>query len=180
MNLFHTYNITLWGAVGQIKNLFMKHFVPSVKFLQKNQAIEIFYNMVSFWNVLFPGVLPACLYKRAVLALECAVQIVGDRLQEAILTTAVFPGSFDPPTYGHLNIIERASTLFDRIDVVIAVNPDKRYLFTAQERCAMLEELTSPFKNVSVHVCDTLIVEYCRRVGARVLLRGIRNTMDFS
>lgn len=93
---------------------------------------------------------------------------------------AVFPGSFDPPTFGHLNIIERCSRLFDEIDVVVAVNPDKKYLFSAEERLSMLTELTEDFSNVSVHVCNTLISDYCRKVGAKVLLRGIRNTNDFS
>ncbi len=93
---------------------------------------------------------------------------------------AVFPGSFDPPTFGHLNIIDRCSRLFDNIDVVISVNPDKKYLFSDEERFNMLTEITSAYKNVSVHICNTLISDYCRKVGARVLLRGIRNTNDFS
>ena len=96
------------------------------------------------------------------------------------MTKAVFAGSFDPPTYGHLNIIERTSRLFDSIDVAIAVNPDKQYLFSDKERLDMLRELTSGFRNVSVHTCSTLVVEYCRKVGANVLLRGIRNSNDFS
>jgi pantetheine-phosphate adenylyltransferase len=96
------------------------------------------------------------------------------------MTTAVFPGSFDPPTYGHLNIIERASRLFDSIDVVIAVNPNKQYLFTDDERFEMMKTLTQPYHNVSVHECSTLIVDYCRQVKANVLLRGIRNTNDFA
>ncbi|MBQ6567023.1 MAG: pantetheine-phosphate adenylyltransferase [Treponema sp.] len=96
------------------------------------------------------------------------------------MITAVFPGSFDPPTYGHLNIIERTCRLFDRIDVAISINPDKTCLFSAGERLAMLKELTKGFDNVQVHTCNTLIVDYCRAVGAKVLLRGIRNTTDFS
>lgn len=93
---------------------------------------------------------------------------------------AVFPGSFDPPTLGHLNIIERCSRLFDSIDVVISVNPDKKYLFSQDERFDMLKKITQDFKNVSVHTCTTLISDYCKKVGAKVLLRGIRNTNDFS
>ena len=96
------------------------------------------------------------------------------------MITAVFPGTFDPPTYGHLNIIERTCRLFDRIDVAISINPDKTCLFSAEERLAMLKELTKGFDNVQVHTCNTLIVDYCRAVGATVLLRGIRNTNDFS
>ena len=96
------------------------------------------------------------------------------------MITAVFPGSFDPPTYGHLNIIERTSRLFDKIDVVISINPDKKYLFSETERYEMLKELTEMYDNVEVHTCNTLIVNYCRKVDAKVLLRGIRNTNDFS
>lgn len=96
------------------------------------------------------------------------------------MTTAVFPGSFDPPTYGHLNVIERASRLFDSIDVVVSVNPDKQYLFSDSERVEMLRELTKSYRNVSVHKCGTLIVDYCSKTGAKVLLRGIRGANDFS
>lgn len=96
------------------------------------------------------------------------------------MVSAVFPGSFDPPTYGHLNVIERAASLFDKIDVLVSVNPGKTSLFSADERVALLKEMTKGFKNVEVHACDTLVVEYARKVGAKALLRGIRNTPDFS
>jgi pantetheine-phosphate adenylyltransferase len=96
------------------------------------------------------------------------------------VTTAVFPGSFDPPTYGHMNIIERASKLFDKIDVVIAVNSGKKYLFSDQERFDFLEKLTEKYDNVSVHKCFGLVVDYCKLVNANVLLRGIRNSNDFA
>jgi len=96
------------------------------------------------------------------------------------MVTAVFPGSFDPPTYGHLNVIERASALFDTIDVLVSINPGKNSLFSAEERVSLLKELTKNFKNVQVHSCDTLVVEYARKIGAKALLRGIRNANDFS
>lgn len=96
------------------------------------------------------------------------------------MSIAVFPGSFDPPTNGHLNIIQRASTMFDSIDVVIAVNSEKKYLFSQEERFSMLKELVKPYKNVSVHIWEGLIVNYAKKTGARILLRGIRNTIDFS
>lgn len=96
------------------------------------------------------------------------------------MTTAVFPGSFDPPTYGHLNIIERSSRLFDRIDVVVSVNINKQTLFSPEERYAMLKALTEPYQNVTVHLCDTLIVEYAKNIGAKALLRGVRNMNDFA
>ena len=96
------------------------------------------------------------------------------------MTKAVFPGSFDPMTNGHINIIQRAAKLFDEIDVVIAVNDDKKYLFSTEERLSLVQELIMPFRNVSVHVWDGLIVEYAKQTGAKVLIRGIRNMNDFS
>ena len=96
------------------------------------------------------------------------------------MSTAVFPGSFDPPTLGHLNIIERASKLFDSLDVLISVNPDKKCLFNEDERFSLLKEITAGYKNVTVHKWDSLVVNYCKKVGAKVLLRGIRNINDFS
>ncbi|MBQ7158574.1 MAG: pantetheine-phosphate adenylyltransferase [Treponema sp.] len=96
------------------------------------------------------------------------------------MTTAVFPGSFDPPTYGHLNIIERASKLFDSVDVVIAVNPKKHSLFTADERLSLIKQLTKDFENVTVHEWEGLVVNYAKKNGANILLRGIRNTNDFA
>lgn len=96
------------------------------------------------------------------------------------MTKAIFPGSFDPPTNGHLNIIQRASRIFDSIDVVIAVNSTKKCLFTAEERLLMFQELIKPYKNVSVHTYSGLIVDYAKQNDARVLIRGIRNTVDFA
>ncbi|MCI5645342.1 pantetheine-phosphate adenylyltransferase [Treponema porcinum] len=96
------------------------------------------------------------------------------------MTKAVFPGSFDPMTNGHINIIQRAAKLFDEIDVVIAVNDDKKYLFSTEERLSLVQELIMPFRNVSVHTWDGLIVEYAKQTGAKVLIRGIRNMNDFS
>ena len=96
------------------------------------------------------------------------------------MTKAVFPGTFDPMTNGHINIIQRAAKLFDEIDVVIAVNDDKKYLFSTEERLSLVQELIMPFRNVSVHVWDGIIVEYAKQTGAKVLIRGIRNMNDFS
>lgn len=93
---------------------------------------------------------------------------------------AVFAGSFDPPTNGHLDIIQRASSLFDNVDVVISVNPEKHYLFTEEERKSMMDELVKEFPNVTVHICNSLIVNYAKQIGAKVLIRGIRSTNDFS
>lgn len=96
------------------------------------------------------------------------------------MTKAVFPGTFDPTTYGHLNIIERVSRLFDEVDVVVSVNPEKKCLFSEEERVGMMKELTKGYPNVTVHSWNSLIADYCKKVGASVLVRGIRNSMDFS
>ncbi|MBQ1629109.1 MAG: pantetheine-phosphate adenylyltransferase [Treponema sp.] len=93
---------------------------------------------------------------------------------------AIFPGTFDPPTNGHINIIQRASKLFDKIDVVIAVNKAKNCLFSPEERLDFLKELVRPYKNVTVHTFSGLIVDYASQKGANVLIRGIRNSIDFS
>ena len=93
---------------------------------------------------------------------------------------AVFPGSFDPPTNGHLDIIHRASKLFDNLDVLISVNPNKQYMFSEQERLDMLSTLLKDYKNVQIHVWEGLIVNYAKQVGANVLIRGIRSINDFS
>jgi pantetheine-phosphate adenylyltransferase len=97
-----------------------------------------------------------------------------------IMLNAVFPGSFDPPTLGHLNIIERGSAIFDELLVVVAVNRQKKYFFNDEERKAMMVELVKPWKNVSVEICDTLIVDFMRRRNLRILLRGVRGVDDFS
>ncbi|MDR1325001.1 MAG: pantetheine-phosphate adenylyltransferase [Treponema sp.] len=93
---------------------------------------------------------------------------------------AVFPGSFDPPTLGHFNIIERASAIFDELIVVVAENRQKRYFFSAEERVKLIADLTREYTNVSVLVCDRLIVEFMQRHNARILLRGVRGSDDFS
>jgi pantetheine-phosphate adenylyltransferase len=93
---------------------------------------------------------------------------------------AVFPGSFDPPTFGHLNIIERARGLFDELLVVVAVNRQKTGLFAPEERRDLLVELLGGFPNVSVHLYDNIIVEFARSNGCKVLVRGVRSVPDFS
>ncbi|MDR0635759.1 MAG: pantetheine-phosphate adenylyltransferase [Treponema sp.] len=93
---------------------------------------------------------------------------------------AVFPGSFDPPTLGHFNIIERASAIFDELIVVVAENRQKRYFFSAEERVKLIADLTQEYANVSVLVCDRLIVEFMQQHNAHILLRGVRGSDDFS
>ena len=92
---------------------------------------------------------------------------------------AVFAGSFDPPTFGHLNIIERTQKLFSEIHVVIAVNNNKNYCFSGEERLEMIQKLVSRWNNVSVHLWDSLIVDYAKKIKADVLIRGVRNDNDF-
>jgi pantetheine-phosphate adenylyltransferase len=92
---------------------------------------------------------------------------------------AIYPGSFDPPTNGHLDLIERGSNIFDELVVAILRNADKTPLFSVGERRRMLEDLTSHFKNVRVDVFDGLTVEYATRVEASAVLRGIRALSDY-
>jgi pantetheine-phosphate adenylyltransferase len=93
---------------------------------------------------------------------------------------AAFPGSFDPPTLGHINIVQRAASIFDELVVVVAENRQKKYLFSAAERIAMIKELVKDRKNVMVEICDTLIVDFLRRRDIRLLVRGVRGVDDFS
>jgi len=92
---------------------------------------------------------------------------------------AIYPGSFDPVTNGHLDLIERASKLFDELVVALLLNPDKEPLFTVEERVEMLKRVVRHLPNVSVDTFGGLLVDYARRRGARVLLRGIRAVSDY-
>ncbi len=96
------------------------------------------------------------------------------------MVKAVFAGSFDPPTFGHLNIIERSRTIFSEIHVVIAVNNEKKYLFSEEERIALMRDMVKQWDNVVVTGWNRLIVEYARDNNIPVLLRGVRNLSDFS
>lgn len=93
--------------------------------------------------------------------------------------TAIYPGSFDPPTNGHLDLIGRGSHIFDELVVAILRNPEKSPLFSVSERRRMLEELTSDFKNVRVDTFDGLTVDYASKVKASAVLRGIRALSDY-
>jgi pantetheine-phosphate adenylyltransferase len=92
---------------------------------------------------------------------------------------ALFPGSFDPPTNGHLNIIQRCAVIYDELDVVIAVNVSKNYTFSAEERYEMMVELVRDYPNVRVHLWDRLIVEFAERSNAKLMIRGVRALDDF-
>ncbi|MDR0502362.1 MAG: pantetheine-phosphate adenylyltransferase [Treponema sp.] len=93
---------------------------------------------------------------------------------------AAFPGSFDPPTSGHINIIQRAAGIFDELIIIIAENKQKKYLFSAQERASMIQQLVKDLKNVTVTVCDCLVVDFLHRMGIKLLIRGVRGLEDFS
>lgn len=93
--------------------------------------------------------------------------------------TAIYPGSFDPVTYGHLDLIARGAKIFDRLIVAVARNLDKDPLFEVKERVEMLETVTYDHKNVEVDVFDGLLMDYARSKGARVVLRGIRAVSDY-
>jgi pantetheine-phosphate adenylyltransferase len=92
---------------------------------------------------------------------------------------AVFPGSFDPITNGHVDIIERGLKFFDRVVIAILVNPDKRPLFTVEERVDLIRRAYAGEKRVSVDTFSGLLVEYAIRVGASVIVRGLRAISDF-
>lgn len=92
---------------------------------------------------------------------------------------AIYPGSFDPPTNGHLDLIQRGSKIFDELVVAILGNPEKQPLFSVGDRRRMLEALTAEFDNVTVDTFDGLTVDYALRVGAGAVLRGIRAVSDY-
>jgi len=96
------------------------------------------------------------------------------------MVKAVFPGSFDPPTYGHINVIDRAVRLFDEVYIVIANNINKAYFCNASERYEMMKAITAGYENVSVHIWDSLIVDFAKENNARVLIRGVRALADFN
>jgi pantetheine-phosphate adenylyltransferase len=93
--------------------------------------------------------------------------------------TVIYPGSFDPPTNGHLDIIKRAAGIFDQLEVVIADNPRKTYFFGAQERLAMIREMVADKPNVKVTLWQGLVVKYAEQIGVRLILRGVRALADF-
>lgn len=95
------------------------------------------------------------------------------------MLTAIYPGSFDPITNGHLDILERASHIFDEVLVAVLVNPNKSGLFPHEERVSLIREVTGHLTNVKVDSFSGLTAEYARRKGAHVLIRGLRAVSDF-
>jgi pantetheine-phosphate adenylyltransferase len=92
---------------------------------------------------------------------------------------AIYPGSFDPVTNGHLDILQRGMKLFDKIIVAILTNPGKSFLFTLEERIEMLEVSMKKFSNVEIGTFDGLTVDYAAKRNARAILRGLRALSDF-
>jgi len=95
------------------------------------------------------------------------------------VTVAAYPGSFDPVTNGHLDIIHRASRIFDQVIVALFVNLEKSPMFTAEERLEMVREVTAGLPNVTVESSTGLLVDFCRRRGVDVVVRGLRAISDF-
>ena len=93
--------------------------------------------------------------------------------------SAVYPGTFDPVTFGHIDIIKRAARIFDKVIVAVAHNPVKRPLFKAKERVRMVKEAATGIPNVVVEDFDGLAVDYAKKAGANVMIRGLRMTSDF-
>tara|TARA_B100000900_G_scaffold300168_1_gene258736 strand:+ start:2974 stop:3426 length:453 start_codon:yes stop_codon:yes gene_type:complete len=92
---------------------------------------------------------------------------------------AVFPGSFDPITLGHLDILERSIPLFDEIIIGVGTNSEKKYMFPLNKRMAFIEETFSEYKSISVVKYQGLTIEFCKKVQANFILRGLRNPADF-
>ena len=94
-------------------------------------------------------------------------------------TKALFPGSFDPFTAGHLNILRRALTMFDEVVVAVGINQDKRGFFTMDQRLEIIRQAVKGMKGVSVIKYENLTIDTCREMGIRHIVRGVRNMLDF-
>lgn len=92
---------------------------------------------------------------------------------------AVYPGSFDPLSNGHLDIITRASKIMDEVHVVVSYNQNKKSIFSVEERIEMIKMVTKDFKNVYVTSYDGLVVNYCKNNDIKILIRGLRNYQDY-
>ncbi|MCX5776176.1 MAG: pantetheine-phosphate adenylyltransferase [Candidatus Firestonebacteria bacterium] len=92
---------------------------------------------------------------------------------------AIYPGSFDPITFGHLDLLKRSCKLFDDLTIAVVVNPHKKALFTVDERVAMIKMATKKYRNVKIDKFDGLLVDYAKKVKANVIIRGLRAIADF-
>ena len=95
------------------------------------------------------------------------------------MTTAIIPGSFDPITLGHLNIIRRAAQIFDKVVVCVMKNSEKNYLFTMEERVALVKKVVARFSNVQVETTSLLLAEYAKQHEGAVIVKGLRAVSDF-
>jgi pantetheine-phosphate adenylyltransferase len=95
------------------------------------------------------------------------------------MNTAVYPGSFDPPTYGHLDVVKRGSQIFDTLIIAVAVNDAKQYLFSPDERRSIMTEATRDVPNVEVEIFEGMIIDFVQSKDTNVILRGIRTVSDF-
>ncbi len=95
------------------------------------------------------------------------------------MSKVIYPGTFDPVTYGHIDIVQRASELFDEVVVTIAKNPAKSFMFTVEERLEMLKKSLEHLKNVKVDSFNGLVVEHAKAIGAVGIIRGLRAVSDF-
>ncbi len=92
---------------------------------------------------------------------------------------AIYAGSFDPPTFGHLDLVDRASKLFPQVVVAIGINRARNALFPVEQRLALMQQICAPYANVRVESFEGLLVDYGKRIGARVVVRGLRAGTDF-
>ena len=95
------------------------------------------------------------------------------------MRTALYPGTFDPMTKGHLDIMERALRIFDKLIVAVAANPEKCPLFNAEERVKMIQKETEKWKHIRVESFDGLLIDYAHQTGAQSIIRGLRAVSDF-
>ena len=95
------------------------------------------------------------------------------------MKTAVYPGSFDPVTNGHIDVIERASKIFDNLIITVGDNPGKEPLFSREERVEMIREATKDIKNVIVEAFEGLLLDYLKKKGSKIIIRGLRAVSDF-
>ncbi len=95
------------------------------------------------------------------------------------MTTALYPGSFDPVTHGHLDIVTRAAKIFDKLTIGVYTRPQKELLFTVEERVDLIEKAVAHLLNVEVRAYSGLTVDFARAIGAKVIIRGLRMSADF-
>src|SRR5262245_9662063 len=95
------------------------------------------------------------------------------------MTTAIYPGSFDPITLGHLDVVKRAAKLFDRLIIAVAYNADKRAMFTPEQRMELIAQSLGPRPNVEIVTFEGLLVDFAKKAGAGAVVRGLRAVTDF-